>query len=213
MDVMLLVKGIIIGLAVSIPLGPIGILCVQRVVNKNWRSGFYSGIGAAISDTLYAVVAGFSLTYIINFIKSHELFFQVVAAIILLLLGLHIFRKNPVQEIRKYRRKGSSYFQDMFSTFMLTFSNPLAIFIFLAVFAGSGVVMNISEPFDAIFIIIGVFAGATAWWFALTSLVNLFRHKLNLRILWWFNKIAGAGIVLFVVISALLLLTGCQVIY
>ncbi|TKG95557.1 LysE family translocator [Puteibacter caeruleilacunae] len=206
MDIWYLFKGIIIGFAVSIPLGPIGVLCVQRTVNKSWRSGFYSGLGAAFSDSLYAVISGFSLTYIINFIRQFQMEFQLVGGFVLLALGIHIFRTNPVTEIRKYRRKGSSYFQDMLSTFIVTFSNPLAIFVFLAVFAGSGIVMKISEPLDASIIIFGIFVGAASWWLLLTSLVNMFRHKMNLRVLWWFNKIAGAGVIAFVMITLLLLL-------
>lgn len=208
MDFWYLIKGIIVGLAVSIPLGPIGILCVQRVINKSWRSGFYSGLGAAISDTIYAIVAGFSLTYIINFIKENEFIFQVLGALILLVLGIHIYSKDPVADAKKYRKKGTNYLQDFMSTFIITFSNPLAVLIFLAVFAGSGIVLKLSEPINAIFVVMGVFIGATGWWLGLTSLVNMLRHKFNLRILWWFNRLAGIGVILFVVISMAFIIWG-----
>lgn len=102
----LLIKGFIIGCAVSIPLGPIGVLIIQRTVNKNPVSGFFSGVGAATSDTIYAIIAGFSLTYIINFIKQNQLAFQLFGAIILLLLGIHIFMKNPVKDIRRLQKEG-----------------------------------------------------------------------------------------------------------
>ncbi|MDP4183943.1 MAG: LysE family transporter [Bacteroidota bacterium] len=208
MDLGLAFKGIIIGFAVSLPLGPIGVLCIQRTVNKNWRAGFYSGLGAASSDALYAVIAGFSLTYIINFIKVHEILFQWLAAIVVFFLGVHIFATNPVSEIRKFRRKGSTYLQDYLSTLIVTFSNPLSIFVFLAVFAGSGIVLHLSHPFDALLVLVGIFSGACSWWLILTSLVNRFRHKLNLRVLWWFNKLAGASIIVFVMVSMILMLSG-----
>jgi len=202
----LFIKGIIIGLAVSVPLGPIGILIIQRTVNKDRTSGFLSGMGASISDAIYAVIAGFSLTYIIDFIRSHELVFQIVGALIVLLLGIHIFFKNPVADLRKYRRKGNSYFQDLASTFLITFPNPMVVFIFLAVFASSGVVFQMDNPSQAVSMVGGVFVGANSWWLVLTGLVSLFRHKFNLRVLWWFNKIAGVVIVLLVVISFILTL-------
>ena len=204
----LLLKGIIIGFAVSIPLGPIGVLIVQRTVNKNRVSGFFSGIGVAASDTIYAIIAGFSLTYIINFIRLHQMSFQILGALILLTLGIYIFRKNPVKDMRNYRKKGSSYLQDMVSTFLVTFPNPLVIFIFLAVFAGSGVVLNIEKPYQATFMLMGVFLGSTSWWFFLTILVSSFKHKFNLLMLWWFNKIAGSLILVFVVISFILSMTS-----
>lgn len=194
-------KGIIIGLAVSVPLGPIGVLIIQRTVNKNRISGFLSGMGASITDVIYAVVAGFSLTYIIDFIRAHELTFQLFGALMVLALGLFIFLKNPVNDLKKYKRKGSSYFQDLLSTFLITFPNPLVVFIFLGIFASSGIVFQIDQPLAAILLIGGVFLGANCWWLTLTGLVSLFRHKFNLRVLWWFNKIAGVVIILLVVIS------------
>ena len=199
-------KGIIIGLAVSVPLGPIGILIIQRTVNKNRTSGFLSGMGASISDAIYAVVAGFSLTYIIDFIRAHQLSFQIIGALMVLMLGIHIFFKNPVEDLRKYRRKGSSYFQDVLSTFLITFPNPMVVFIFLAVFASSGIVFQMDNPSQAILMVGGVFVGANSWWLVLTGLVSLFRHKFNLRVLWWFNKISGVIIVILVFISFILTL-------
>ena len=200
----LFIKGVVIGLAVSVPLGPIGILIIQRTVNKNRISGFLSGMGASISDTLYSVVAGFSLTYIIDFIRAHELEFQILGALIVLFLGLHIFIKNPVRDLRNYRKRGSTYWQDLISTFLITFPNPMVVFIFLAVFASSGIVFQIDHPYQAFFMVLGVFAGTNTWWLLLTGIVSSFRHKFNLRVLWWFNKIAGGVIMFLVVVSFIL---------
>ncbi len=197
----LFIKGIIIGLAVSVPLGPIGILIIQRTVNKDRASGFLSGMGASISDTIYAIVAGFSLTYIIDFIRLHQLPFQVLGALIVFFLGIHIFIKNPVSELKRYKRKGSTYFQDLASTFLITFPNPMVVFIFLAVFASSGIVLEIDKPYQAFFMVFGVFAGANSWWLILTGIVGMFRHKFNLRVLWWFNKIAGVTIMVLVIVT------------
>lgn len=197
----LFLKGILVGLLVSVPLGPIGILIIQRTVNKNRTSGFLSGMGASISDAIYAIIAGFSLTYIIDFIRVHQFAFELFGALIVLLLGVYIFMKDPVTDLRKYRRKGSSYFQDLASTFLITFPNPLVVFIFLAVFASFGIVFQMDNPPQAISLVGGVFMGANIWWAVLTGLVSLFRHKFNLRVLWWFNKIAGVVIVVLVIIS------------
>ncbi|WP_339739479.1 LysE family transporter [uncultured Sunxiuqinia sp.] len=197
----LFLTGLIIGVAVSIPLGPIGVLIIQRTVNKDRTAGFLSGMGAATSDAIYAIIAGFSLTWIINFIRQYQLTFQTLGALIIMLLGVHIFLKNPVKDIRRLRRKGSSYFQDFVSTFLITFPNPLVIFVFLAVFASTGIVLNLDTPYQSFVIVFGVFSGACSWWLLLTGLVSLFKHRFNLRLLWWFNKIAGVLIWIFVIIS------------
>jgi threonine/homoserine/homoserine lactone efflux protein len=201
MELELIWKGFIIGVAVSIPLGPIGMLCIQRTVNKNWRSGMSAGLGAATSDTIYAIIAGFSMTMIIDFITAHSIYFEIFGAIILILLGLHIFNSNPSQELQKFKKKGSTYLQDYFFTLLLTVSNPMAVFVFIAVFAGSGLALKLSAPMKSLMIITGVFGGASSWWFVLTGMVNLFRHKINLHMLWWANKIVGIVIIIFAIVS------------
>lgn len=201
MFLMLLLKGILIGFLVSIPLGPIGILVIQRTVNKSRLAGLMSGMGAALSDTLYAVVAGFSLTFIIDFIRENELLFQAFGALVVLALGIHIFFKNPVTDLRRNRLKGNTHFQDIISSFLVTISNPLTVFVFLAVFTSSGVAINMENPYHSFFVILGIFSGAFIWWFSLSGIVSLVKHKINLRILWWINKAAGIIIVLFVLIT------------
>ncbi|HCY43048.1 MAG TPA: lysine transporter LysE [Prolixibacteraceae bacterium] len=199
----LLAKGILIGLLVSIPLGPIGVLVIQRTVNKSRKAGLLSGMGAALSDTLYAIIAGFSLTFVIDFIREHEILFQSVGALVVLGLGIHIFFKNPVTDLRRNRLRGNTHFQDIISSFLVTFSNPLTVFVFLAVFTSSGVAINLEQPYHSFFVILGVFTGACLWWFSLSGIVSLFRHKINLRILWWINKTAGVVIVIFVLVTVI----------
>ena len=199
----LLAKGILIGLLVSIPLGPIGVLVIQRTVNKSRKAGLLSGMGAALSDTLYAIIAGFSLTFVIDFIREHEILFQSVGALVVLGLGIHIFFKNPVTDLRRNRLRGNTHFQDIISSFLVTFSNPLTVFVFLAVFTSSGVAINLEQPYHSFFVIVGVFTGACLWWFSLSGIVSLFRHKINLRILWWINKTAGVVIVIFVLVTVI----------
>lgn len=191
------------GLLVSIPLGPIGVLVIQRTVNKSRIAGLLSGMGAALSDTLYAIVAGFSLTFIIDFIRAHEIFFQSVGAVVVLILGISIFFKNPVTDLRRNRLRGNTHFQDIISSFLVTVSNPLTVFVFLAVFTSSGVAINLEKPYHSFFVILGIFLGAFLWWFTLSGIVSLFRHKINLRVLWWINKTAGALIILFVIITVI----------
>lgn len=194
-------KGILIGFLVSIPLGPIGVLVIQRTVNKSRIAGFLSGMGAALSDTLYAVIAGFSLTFVIDFIREYEVYLQAIGALVLLGLGIHIFFKNPVTDLRHNRLRGNTHFKDIISSFLVTFSNPLSVFVFLAVFTSSGVAINLERPYHSFFVILGIFTGAFIWWFSLSGIVSLFRHKINLRVLWWINKTAGAIIVIFVMVT------------
>jgi len=206
MYLMLILKGILIGLLVSIPLGPIGVLVIQRTVNKSRMAGLLSGMGAALSDTLYAIIAGFSLTFVVEFIREYEILFQSIAAMVVLGLGIHIFFKNPAADLKQHRLRGNTHFKDIMSTFLVTFSNPLSVFVFLAIFTSSGVVISIEQPYHAFLVILGVFTGTFIWWFSLSGIVSLFRHKINLRILWWINKTAGVLMVVFVLVTIFMVL-------
>lgn len=192
--------GVLIGFAASVPLGPIGVLCIQRTLQRGRLSGFISGLGAAFSDTLYAIIAGFSISYVVAFIEEQFFWLQIFGAIILLLLGFHIFRSNPAVQLRRQRKRKSSLVQDFISTFLITISNPLAVFLFIAFFASFRAVNTNSGIWGQLILIGGVFIGASIWWLTLVSVVSLFRSALNLRRLYWINKIAGAVIIIFVIV-------------
>lgn len=190
----LFIKGIIIGLLASVPLGPIGVICIQRTINKGQLSGFLSGMGAASADTIFAAIAGFSLTIIISYIEERHIIFQAVGGVIVLLLGIKIFYTNPIRQLRRHQRRKDNLVEDYFSILAVTITNPLAIFLFVALFASLGVVTGNSNPMLSLVTTGGVFIGAAVWWYILTSLVNTYRKKFRLRQLWWINKISGAAI-------------------
>ncbi|HPD96121.1 MAG: LysE family transporter [Bacteroidales bacterium] len=192
MLLILLVKGIVIGLLASIPLGPIGVICIQRTINKGRSSGFVSGLGAASADTFFAAIAGFSLSFIISFIEEKQLIIEVIGGIIVALLGLKTFYTNPVSQLKRHKRKKNKLIEDFFSVLFLTATNPFAIFVFVALFAATGIVAHDQHFGITSIALLGVFLGGSLWWYILSSLVNFFRHKFRLKQLWWINKISGA---------------------
>ena len=203
MGVELLLKGAIIGFMVSIPLGPIGVLCVQRTLNKGRLSGFISGLGAAAADTVFALMAGFGISIIIKFVEDQHLYFQIIGGAIIILLGIHVFYSNPVRQIRMQRLSRNNHSQDFFSVFFLTLSNPMAIFFFLAMFTAINLASGPMKFFNFFFMVSGVTIGAAAWWFLLSTTVNLFRNYFRLRSIWWMNKIAGVIIFLLGILAVL----------
>ena len=96
-------QGILIGLVASIPLGPIGLLCIQRTLSKSHRSGFVSGLGAATADSMFATVALFSLTVVMSFIENNMAIIKALGGISVVIVGVTIFLKNPVVQIRRNR--------------------------------------------------------------------------------------------------------------
>lgn len=198
-----LMEGISVGFVASIPLGPIGILCIQRTLSKGRRSGFASGCGAASSDFLYAVVACFSISMVTDFVASHRSTLFICGAIVLMILGTRMICSKPHLKMRRQQLQGGkrgNLWQDFVSTFFLTISNPLALFVFMGAFSLIGLQGTLSER---TMIVAGVLVGAMSWWLILTILVGLFRRKLTLRRLLYVTRIAGAAIVCLVVVTGI----------
>ncbi len=179
------------GLLVSIPPGPVGALCIKRTINRGVRSGVITGIGAASADTLYAIIAGLGVGYVINFIEQERYWIQLVGAAIILIIAIKLFYTNPAVEFRNSRTKKTSLFGEFLSVFFITLSNPLVIFIFIALFAGFNLLDGSNRYISALFLIGGVFSGAMLWWFALSVLVDRFRNRIRLKNIWWLNRILG----------------------
>lgn len=191
------------GFLLSIPLGPIGIICIQRTLGKGRLSGFISGLGAASADTLLAITAGLGLSFVINFIKGNPIIIKLAGGIILIVLGIRIFFKSPVKQIREKKSKKNSLYTDYLSVLMLTLSNPIALFVFIAVFAGLNMVKVSHNFLFNIFVFTGILIGTSLWWFILTSFVNVYQDKFSLKNLWWLNKITGALIFIFGMLALL----------
>ena len=195
----LLVKGFLLGLLVSIPLGPVGALCIQRTIGKGYRSGLLGGLGAACADLIYALIAGFGISVVVDLLLQARMWIQIGGAVIFMLLAYKVFNTNPAIQARKSRNQRRRPLEDFITTFLLTFSNPTPVFIFMAAFAGFVFSEEVNHR-NIILSIIGVFAGCLAWWVALISIVNLFRNKIRLRHLLMVNRITGIIVFVFAVI-------------
>lgn len=185
------IEGIIIGICTSIPVGPIAILCIQRTLQKGRWHGFCSGLGAATSDTLYALLALLGLSVVMAFIESHQLIIQIVGSIIMMLFGVYIFFQNPASSIRKQQEGNVNYWQDYLTAFLLTLSNPLMIFLFIGLFARFTFLNDVPSPFYVVVGIVSIFCGAAIWWLFLTFIASTFKKRFNFRGLWLLNKITG----------------------
>lgn len=197
MALTVLFKGIIIGLAASIPLGPIGVMCIQRTLSKSQRSGFISGMGAATADTLFATIAFFSLSVVLSFIENNMVIIKVLGGISVIIVGMTILLKNPVVQIRRNRAgRGNNLWSDYLSVMLVTLANPAFILIFVALFAAVGVSGSTGEPLgDSLIMLSGVLCGTSLWWFILTFSISFLRRKFRPRHLLWMNRISGSVIV------------------
>ena len=196
----ILYKGFLIGILVSAPMGPIGLLCVQRTLNKGRWHGFFSGLGAACSDIFYALLTCLGMGIVIDFIQSNQEILQVVGGILMLAFGIYIYRSNPSKNLHRPPTAPKNYFQDALTAFGLTLSNPVVIFIFIALFARFNFLAE-GKTFSILLGITGIAAGAICWWFLITFLVNKVRNNFNVRGLWIMNRIVGVVIIAIAVVG------------
>jgi threonine/homoserine/homoserine lactone efflux protein len=196
MDLAFFIKGFFLGFSMAAPVGPIGILCIRKTLQYGRFSGLFSGLGAATADTLYGLIATFSLSLLSTFLMEQQFLLRLVGGAFLCFLGGKTFLSNP-QEGTPGRVSHKTLIADFVSTFFLTLSNPITLFSFIAFFAGLGLV-NVSEKYtDATILVTGIFMGSSLWWLILSEGITFFRSRISTATMAWINRIAGLVIVAF----------------
>lgn len=195
-----MLKGLIIGFAMAVPIGPIGILCIRKTLAEGRTRGMVIGVGAATADMLYSSVAAFGLTFISTALFNQRVWMRLAGGALLLFIGIKTFRTQPRDPNIKFEAGGvvGSYF----STVFLTLTNPLTIFAFIAIFATFGLGTGLSF-LSASALAGGVFMGSFLWFLTLSSGVKFFRKRLNVPRLRWVNKIAGILIIISGALAAI----------
>lgn len=192
----MLTRAVAVGLAASITVGPVAVLCIQRTLSKSRRSGIVSGLGIASADTVMAIIAFFCYSMLQSRIEHYNQLLRVVAGMIVIVMGVYIFFQNPVPQIRRNRAGKSSPWQDFASIFGLTITNFILVIPYILTFFA---IFRISVPEEfsvrvlcmGALVIAGFFGGAAAWWTLLAFLINLFRHRFRPRHMLTINHVAG----------------------
>jgi threonine/homoserine/homoserine lactone efflux protein len=192
----MILKGFAAGLAIAIPVGPVNVLVASRSLVNGRRAGLLSGLGAAAADTFYGSIAGFSITFIIQFLQRHEFWIRVVGGLLLVGIGIVYFRKPPQSLSVQQNSSGHS---DFFSTLLLTLTNPTTVLSFLAVMAGLG--LEEGPGWQTLLLVAGIFCGSMLWWIVLTEIVHRLRDRFNESAIGWMNRIAGLAIGAFGVLT------------
>lgn len=199
----LIIKGIIIGMAASAPMGPVGILCVQRTQKKGRWYGFVTGVGAAISDLIYAIITGVGISFVFDFINDpvYKFYFQLAGGFMLLGFGLYSFFNNPLRNARDggQRSKGTLLHNGV-TAFFITFSNPLIILLFMALFSMFNFVIP-NHPVEMCIGYASIIMGALLWWYGLTWLIDKVRTKFDEQGVVIINRIIGALVIFFSLVT------------
>jgi len=213
MPVYLLIEGVLIGIMIAVPVGPLGLLCINRALATGALCGLVSGLGVASADALVAGIVALGISLISGFLLDHQFVLRLVGGVLLCCLGVKIYTTKPKQGPPP--RNVNGLFGTYATTFLLTLSNPVTVLQFIAIYAGWGVTSLSGHYFAAAILTLGVFTGSACWWIALFVGLTMFHHKFTLEVVGWIHRIsgaviAGAGFIILLSLSPLPASLGIQ---
>jgi len=189
-----LVQGLVIGFSIAAPVGPVGILCIQRTLLRGRKNGFVSGLGAATADAIYGSIAGFGLTFISNALLAWQFWLRLLGGAFLCYLGVKAIVSEPKEQVKGASE--ASLVKDYSSTFFLAITNPIAILYFAAIFSTLAGTAITDYSYSGLFVS-GVFLGSLLWWLILSGATGFFIHKFDAKKLRLANVVSGITIMGF----------------
>ena len=199
----IILTGFLIGILVSAPMGPVGMLCIQRTLNKGRWHGFVTGLGATLSDVIYAALTVTGMGFVIPFVEDNQTPLQLIGSLVIGIFGYYIYRSNPVKGLKKRKEKKLSYTQDFVTAFLLTFSNILIVLLYIGLFARFNFVHSEYSVWQLLLGLSSVGVGAIAWWFGITYLIAKLKKWFNIRGIWVLNRAVGSVIILLSLLGIL----------
>lgn len=198
MEVLTLLRGLLLGLSIAAPVGPIGVLCIRRTLAEGRAVGLASGLGAATADAAYGLIAAFGLTAISGALVAQRFWLGALGGLFLVYLGVRTLLAKPAEQSAASTRSGLA--GAYLSTLALTLANPMTILSFVAIFAGFGLASE-ADYGAASVLVVGVFLGSALWWLGLSAVVSWLRTRFNMQALVWVNRLSGVIIIAFGVVA------------
>ena len=190
-----MLKGFLVGMCASAPVGPIAILVVQKSLSKGHKAGFVSGLGASVVDTIYAFIAIFALAFAQKLIDAHQNLIFLAGGIVLAVVGLTMALSDP---FRKMKADGAPSVspKDFGQALAMGLSNPMAIFVMFTLFAFFGLADEAPHNWRVTPIILSVSAGSVTYWFSISWLLSRFRKSFKMNTILWISRVTGAIVVI-----------------
>lgn len=189
---LLVLKGLLVGIIASAPMGPVGVLCIQRTLQKGRAYGIVTGAGAALSDIIYALMTGFGMSFVMDFIdnKDNVFWLKLMGSVMLFAFGIYMYRTHPRKMFRPASTGKGTLVHNFTTAFLVTFSNPLIIFLFIALFNMLTFVIP-GNWFGQCLGYLSIVTGAMLWWLGLTYVINKMRSNFGVRGIVRLNRTIG----------------------
>lgn len=191
-----IIFGLLIGILISAPMGPIGMLVIHRTLTKGRRQGLHTGLGAALSDFVYSLLTALGLAFVTDFISDNSTILQMVGSVVLVVYAAFLFKDNPSRTLKAPQSEhlhpgGNAQWRDFATGFLFTFSNPLILFFIIGLFARFNF-LDDAPPLSHYFLgMLSLVVGAIAWWLLVSYSIDKVRHKFTLRSLKLINRVIG----------------------
>ncbi|MBN1115967.1 MAG: LysE family transporter [Bacteroidales bacterium] len=209
--IQLLFRGLIAGLIYALPVGPLAILSIQRVVESGRRAGMISFLGMAAADLVYIFLAAFSFSMVHSYIEENFWFLKYISFLVLLLLGISIIVFDFPEKTNSPKSglfKNSNYF---LSTFLLGLSNPVALIVFINAWPILYPKTILHTNADLILLVGSILFGMLLWWTLIVFISNYLGSFINQKFLLYSRKVFGG--VIIIIASASIFLSLLNISY
>lgn len=194
-NLLIIPVGIVIGVLVAAPVGPVNVLCIQRAIERGFWGGLAAGIGAMLGDGLIALFASLGVGAISGAIEYHRAAIQIIGGLALIAFGIKLYVSPPALAAVNAKADGASslrdYAWDIPKTFFLTITNPGAVLGLFAIFGGISTFVEVHSYVDALTMVASIMGGSFMWWLGLSHLIGRLRHKFSAKHLAYTNRVAG----------------------
>ena len=192
-----ILKGFVIGICASAPVGPIAILVIQKSITRGHKAGFITGMGACVVDTVFSIIAIFALAAAQRLIDDNRELILIAGGLVVALLGWSMSTSNPLRKMKAEQNTSpAANVKNFLQAVVMGLSNPGAILVIFALFAFFGIGPLDRSDYRVAPIILSVSCGAAFYWFVVTWLLSRFQNRFNLRTVIWINRLTGAVVII-----------------
>jgi putative LysE/RhtB family amino acid efflux pump len=190
----LILKGLLMGLAIAAPVGPMALLCLKLSLEKGMKSGIATGLGIAMADMSYGIIALLGFSAVMTALLDYSETIRLIGGIGLIALAAHSLIKaiKKPETVKSAPLPSHIASKDVILTFTtaygLTITNPMTILVFLAIFAGLS--DEVSHEGKWI-VVVGIFLGSLGWWIVIAFIGSVLRTRLSPKIITIINIISG----------------------